>query len=94
MRGKVDRLLALYDTRFWPAQSRMQLCIAQFLIQADGSPGLHSQEEKISSMAESLNVGFFPEDQLPKLHIGHSQRVPMAFRLFRGEISAPFFDRG
>jgi hypothetical protein len=30
---------------------------------------------------------------LPELHIGHDLRIPMAFKLFRGEIQAPFFDR-
>jgi 8-oxo-dGTP pyrophosphatase MutT (NUDIX family) len=92
--GKAVRLLALYDSRFWPARSRMQLCTAQFLIQADGSPGLHASiENTTSSLAETLDVGFFAEDELPELHIGHDRRVPMAFQLFRAESSAPYFDR-
>lgn len=94
LHGKVVRLLALYDTRFWPARSRMQLVISQFLLQADGDPGLHRGAGKEhSSLAETLDVGFFAEDDLPELHIGHDLRVPMAFQLWRAESGATFFDR-
>ena len=93
VKGKAARLLALYDTRFWPARSRMELCIAQFLIEAEGDPGLHSQgENRLSSLAETLDVGFFAEDGLPEMHIGHNKRVPMAFQLFREEVPSPYFD--
>lgn len=92
--GKAARLLALYDSRFWPAVTRMQLCIAQFLVEVDSDPVLHdSTESPLSSLTESLDVGFFAEDHLPKLTYGHERRVPMAFRLSRGELCTPFFDR-
>lgn len=91
--GKAVRLLALYDTRFWPAASRMQLCIAQFLMQADGDPRLHGGENGGSSLAETLDVGFFDLDHLPELHIGFERRVPMAYQIANGELPAPFFDR-
>lgn len=93
LRGKAVRLLALYDSRFWPARTRIQLCIAQFLMQADGEPGLHTGVvDAFSSLAETLDVGFFAEDDLPELHIGYDRRVPMAFELARQPGSAAFFD--
>ena len=94
LHGRAVGLLALYDSRFWPTRSRMQLCIAQFMMQAEGEPGLHARiENTVSSLTETLDVGFFAEDHLPEMHIGHDQRVPLAFRLFRGEASVPYFDR-
>jgi 8-oxo-dGTP pyrophosphatase MutT (NUDIX family) len=93
IQGKAVALLALYDTRFWPARSRMQLYIAQFRMAAHGEPGLHAGvEETLSSRKETLDVGFFAEDHLPELHIGFDRRVPMAFQLVRGETPAPYFD--
>ena len=93
LRGKAVRLLALYDSRFWPARTRIQLCMAQFLMQADGDPCLHiGLDEARSSLAEALDVGFFAEDRLPEMHVGHVRRVPMAFRLSRQEAGASFFD--
>lgn len=93
LRGKADRLLGLFDTRFWPSRSRMQLCIALFLIQAEGAPGLHSGvEDRLSSLKETLDVGFFDENHLPELNVGHTARVPLTFRLARGEMETPYFD--
>lgn len=93
LRGKAVRLLGIYDSRFWPAKSRMQLYIAQFMVQADGDPHLHvSNEEALSSLTETLDVDYFAEDSLPEMHIGQDRRVPMAFRLSRDELNSPFFD--
>ena len=94
MHARAVRLLALYDSRFWPSQSRMQLCIASFLMQTDDDPKLHTgMEDTPSSLAETLDVGFFAEDHLPKMHIGHDRRVPMTFQLIREKASMPFFDQ-
>ena len=63
-------------------------------MQADGEPTLHAEvEDAHSSLAETLDIGFFSEDQLPKMHVGHERRVPMAFRLFREDASTAFFDQ-
>jgi 8-oxo-dGTP pyrophosphatase MutT (NUDIX family) len=95
LHGQAVRLLALYDSRFWPARTRIQLCMAQFLMQAEGEPCLHSGiDAALSSYAETLDVGFFAEDELPELHIGHDRRVPMAFKLSRQPEPAPYFDSG
>jgi 8-oxo-dGTP pyrophosphatase MutT (NUDIX family) len=94
VRGRAVQLLGMYDTRLWPTKSRMQLCIAQFLLQTEDIPTLHPPHENgMSSLSEALDVGFFDENHLPALHVGFDLRVPMAFKLFRGEVQAPFFDR-
>jgi ADP-ribose pyrophosphatase YjhB (NUDIX family) len=93
LRGIVTRLLGFYDTRLWPVRTRMQLYCAQFLVYSDDEPALHRPGESASSMAEALAVGFFAEDALPELSYGHQQRLAMAFRILRGEIEAPYFDR-
>jgi 8-oxo-dGTP pyrophosphatase MutT (NUDIX family) len=93
IRGRSVRMLAVYDTRFWPARTSMQLCIAQFLMEADGEPGLHSGLEGArSSFAETLDVGFFAQDQMPELHVGFDRRVPMAFQQYRQVSSPTYFD--
>jgi 8-oxo-dGTP pyrophosphatase MutT (NUDIX family) len=93
VRGKAVRLLGLYDSRIWPAKSRMQLCIAQFIVQTDVDPHLPvPTENSLSSLTETLDVDFFAEDHLPEMHIGHDRRVPMAFWLSREELDVPFFD--
>ena len=93
VRGQVAQLLGVYDSRLWPAKTRMQLCMAQFLLQTEDDPRLHfSAEDRLSSLSETLAVGFFVEDHLPALHIGFDRRVPMAFKLFRGEVPVPYFD--
>jgi 8-oxo-dGTP pyrophosphatase MutT (NUDIX family) len=94
VRGKAVQLLGIYDSRFWPVRSRMQLYINQFLLETEDIPTLHpGVEGAVSPLAEALDVGFFEEDHLPSLHIGHNLRVPMAFKLMRGEVRAPFLDR-
>ena len=94
VRAKVVQLLGIYDSRLWPAKTRMQLCIAQFLLHTGDIPAIHPiMEDSSSPLSETLDAGFFDEHHLPELHIGHDLRIPMAFKLFRGEIQAPFFDR-
>jgi 8-oxo-dGTP pyrophosphatase MutT (NUDIX family) len=93
VRGKVVRLLGLFDSQYWSAASRMQLYYALLQIHADGEPHLHAAPEGAPSpLAETLDVDWFSEDHLPELHIGHDRRIPMAFRLARGEIAVPYVD--
>ena len=37
-------------------------------------------------------MGFFSENDLPDLSPGHVGRVPMAFKLARGDLPVPYFD--
>jgi 8-oxo-dGTP pyrophosphatase MutT (NUDIX family) len=91
--GKVEKLLGLYDSRYWPTRTRMQLAIMQFLIQSDEIPLLHDKKEAQSAFAEALDVRFFDESDLPPLSFGHEKRIGMAFKIFRGELNFPYFDR-
>lgn len=92
--GKAVRLLAIYDSRLWPVRTRSQLCIAQFLLETEEEPAVHaSPEEGPSPFSEALDVAFFAEDELPELSMGHAQRITMAFKILRGEITAPYFDQ-
>ena len=94
VRGRAVKLLGVYDSRFWPTKTRMQLCIAQFLVESDDLPGVRlAAEEGLSAHTETLDAAFFDEQHLPELHVGHEQRLAMAFKLLRGEIEAPYFDR-
>jgi ADP-ribose pyrophosphatase YjhB (NUDIX family) len=92
LRGKVARLLGIYDSRIWAVKTRMHLCSAQFLVLSEDEPVLHKATSP-SPLAEALAVGFFGEEELPELSHGHQQRLALAFRLIRGEEPAPFFDR-
>jgi ADP-ribose pyrophosphatase YjhB (NUDIX family) len=93
VRGQAVQLLGVFDSRLWPVRTRMQLCMAMFLFASDDLPALHAAAgESGSAFAEVLDVGFFAENSLPPLSLGHDLRVPMAFKILRGEIPAPFFD--
>ena len=93
LHGKSVRLLGLFDSRHSRARTKMQLSVCLFLIQADGEPGLHrDSEDTLSPFQETLDVGFFGENELPELHLGHDMRVPLAFRMARGEMDTPYFD--
>lgn len=93
VRGKAARLLSVLDSRVWHARTRLHLCVAQFLVETDGIPALHSPPAAgRSSFSETLDVDFFAEDGLPEMSVGHGQRVPLVFKLLRGEVETPFFD--
>jgi hypothetical protein len=41
---------------------------------------------------EALAAGFFSEDDLPPLAPSQIRRIPILFRILRGEIPRPYFD--
>ena len=93
LHGRASRLLALLDSRIWHTPSRMQLTLAMFQAETDELPGLHAPGDDVpASFHETLAVDFFSEDALPPLHGGHDARVPLAFKMLRGEVPAPYFD--
>ncbi len=93
LRGKAVQLLGVYDSLNWPMRARMQLCTAQFYIETNGDPAMHSMAENESSpLTESLAVAFFAVDRLPELSYGHEQRIAMALKLLKGEVAPPYFD--
>jgi ADP-ribose pyrophosphatase YjhB (NUDIX family) len=82
--GQITKLLGVFDSRLWKSKTKAQLYHAIFLAETtDPTP-------KISN--ESLEAAFFGEDNLPELAPGHDLRVPMLFKILRGEIPAPYFD--
>ena len=84
IRGKATRLLAVFDSRLIGAQTKTHMYFATFLIEAEPGEPRAGREE--------TDVGFFAENELPDLAPGRRITVPMLFRLFRGEVPAPYFD--
>ena len=83
--GHVTRLLGIFDSRLWHSRTKAQLYHAVFLAEsADPTP---------KKSIEATDVDFFDEHNLPELSPGHHLRVPLLFKILRGEISAPYFDR-
>jgi hypothetical protein len=82
--GRATGLLAVFDSRTWQSPFRYQLNHFVFTIEAD-DPSPHTTPE-------AVDVGFFAGDNLPPLSQGHHLRVPVIFKLQRGEIPAPYFD--
>ena len=85
VRGRATQLLGIFDSRLWQMQTKAQLYGTVFRIESDDSPVPGS---------ETLDAGFFGENDLPLLSPGHRLRVPLVFKLYRGEICAPYFDKG
>ena len=84
--GTARRLLGVFDSRLWGSRSKYHFYSGVWLVEVpdDQSPIAGS---------ETTNVGFFAEHDLPiDLAPGHARQVPMAFRLARGDLSAPYFD--
>ena len=84
VRGRTTRLLGIFDSRRTRAELKAQTYHAVFLVEA--------QDAKPSPTPDATEVGFFAEDDLPDLSPGHGFVVPLAFKLARGEIPAPYFD--
>jgi ADP-ribose pyrophosphatase YjhB (NUDIX family) len=92
--GHAARLLGIFDSRRWYTKTRMQLYHLLFEVESDEIPTLHSRSgESHESFHETLDVGFFFEDNLPPLHPGHDRRVPLLFQMLRSEVPLPYFDR-
>lgn len=95
--GKITRLLGLFDSRYWQTRTKTHLVSAMFQIETNETPALHAAESKRaggkSALQEALAVDFFAEENLPPLSQGHHLRVPWVFKMIRGEVPVPFFDR-
>jgi 8-oxo-dGTP pyrophosphatase MutT (NUDIX family) len=82
LRGRVIRLLGVFDGRLWSSRATVHLLHPVFLVECRDLapiPGI-----------EMLDARFFPPDRLPELHPGHDLRVPKVFELAQG--SETFFD--
>ena len=85
VRGGAIQLLGIFDSRLNRSRSKYQVYSAMFLIEAlDAQP---------QAGPETTDVGFFAEGELPDLSGTHRVLVPLAFKLCRGEVPIPYFDR-
>ena len=82
--GKVTQLLGIFDSRLWHSKTKAQLYHVIFLAESANPVPTPSRE--------AIEVAFFEERNLPVLAPGHDLRVPILFKLLRGEVPAPYFD--
>lgn len=82
--GQVTKLLGIFDSRLWRSKTKAHLYHAIFLAEATYL--------KPKTSIEATEVAFFGENNLPELSHGHNHRVPLLFKILRGEIPAPYFD--
>ncbi len=82
--GEINGLLGIFDSRIWKSQTKSQVYHVIFeVIVPEGDPVLTN---------EATDWGFFADDKLPSLSPGHSQRVPVLFKLINGELDSPYLD--
>ena len=82
--GAAVDLLGVFDSRLWKSQTKSHLYHFVFLVKVDNpnpKPG-----------REALAVDFFSENDLPDLAPGHVRRLPIIFKILRGELPRPYFD--
>ncbi len=85
VRGTATRLLGVFDSRRWGTKSKHHLYHLIWECEIG--------EQQPQPGSEALAVGFFGEDELPPLlHYGHEMRIPILFKLMRGEFTAPYYD--
>lgn len=82
--GKVTQLLGMFDSRLWRSKTKAHMYHVIFRAESSDPTPIPS--------SEATEVAFFEETNLPILAPGHNLRVPLLFKLLRGEIPAPYFD--
>ena len=88
MHCRARAFVGVFDSRFCGTTSRHHLYHFVFLCE----PLNHREVGKPSHAIEVLDVGWFPEDDLPEdVDPGHMSRIPEAFRVWNGD-SRAFFD--
>lgn len=88
--GRVVSLLAVLDSRLWKSPVRFQLY--HHILLADIDDATPRAPMGDGPTTETLDAKFYGEHELPELHAGHRDWVPLVFRLHRGEVKAPYFD--
>lgn len=87
VRCEITALVGVYDSRLRGGGSPQHLYKLQFL----GRPLNRGQEEPISHAVETLETGWFAEDDVPAdLYSDHFQRIRDAYRVWRGAYRAHF----
>ena len=85
VRGRVSKLLGIFDSRVWRTTSKSHMYHFVFLVDAEDS-------SVPAAGPETTDVGFFSEEDLPPLTPGAHKRVPFIFKQMRGEAPVPYFD--
>ena len=86
---EITALVGIFDSRLCGTLSRHHLYQFCFL----GKPVEGTEQVDATHRLEVLDAGWFPETNLPKdIDPGHIGRIPIAFKVWRGEIPA-YFDR-
>ncbi len=88
--GRVVSLLAVLDSRLWKSPVRFQLY--HHILLADIGDATPRAPMDDGPTAGTLDAKFYGEHELPELHAGHREWVPLVFKLYRGEVKAPYFD--
>ncbi len=83
VRGRIMRLLGLFDSLKWDMRTKVQLYAAVFEAESDDEP---------EPTPEATEFGYFGPDDLPPLSPSHRLRVPVVLEIVRGERSCPYID--
>ncbi len=89
---QIVKLLATLDSRLWRSSVKFHTCHHIFLGELAADVRLRPNLGDDGPKAETLAAAFYAEHELPDLHAGHTAWVPLAFRLQRGELPAPYLD--
>ena len=82
--AQAKKLIGIFDSRLCHSKTKAHLFHVIFLAEtANLMP---------KTSAEATEIGFFGENELPELSYGHQYRIPLLFKILRGEIPAPYFD--
>ena len=82
--GEITCLLGIFDSRIWKSQTKSQAYHVIFeAIVREGDPIITK---------EATDWRFFAVDELPSLSPGHTERVPVLFRLKNGQMDSPYLD--
>ena len=84
--GTATRLLGVFDSRLWGSRAKYHIYSSVWLVEV-------SDDQTPIAGPETTGVGFFSQDNLPDLSPGHQSRIPVVFKLARGELSVPYFDK-
>jgi ADP-ribose pyrophosphatase YjhB (NUDIX family) len=83
VRGRITRLLGLFDSLRWDMRTRVHMYTAVFEAQSEDEP---------APTPEATELGFFGPDDLPELSPSQRRRVPLVLQIVRGERPGPYVD--
>ena len=83
--GTATKLLGVFDSRLWGSRAKYHIYASVWLTDVGG-------DQTPIAGPETTDVGFFAEEDLPDLSPGHLRRVPVVFKLARGDLPVPYFD--